>query len=253
MNHELIQQIEQAVEKVLRGQSLPRRPAVLDKQLLAIFDSAQVSLELPLQQLDKCIRSGYVVKAILSDLAAKVLDIDCIKSTCGAENVLVCTEIIRLQSFMDDFSTLLIPVLSYPMAARLALGLVDTPCTYLIFQAILQGNVVIATSDLGEETEEIQRASALLQLGRDYAKTLSKCGIQFVRAEDIAQVVLSCNVSSSFYAADTGHAQTVISASVIAALAPTVRELVYNNPSIVTPLARDLAYEKGIELVAKTK
>lgn len=251
ISQEVIRQIEAEVKKVLEQQSLAPSPPPSDKRILAIFDAAQVNLSLPLQQIERCIEGGYVVTAILSELAAKLLDANSVRGVCGDERVFVCSEIAHLAPFLEDFSVIVIPVLSYPMASKLALGMADTSCTYLIFQAMLHGNKVIATSDALEVASKAS-TSELSKLGRNYRKTLSNFGIQFVTCEQLAETILS-DSSPHFGPVDSKGGKALISASIIANLAPTVREFVYLNPAIITPLARDLAAQRGIRLVAKTK
>ena len=142
MNQELIQQIKKAVRKALEAQS-PISVSTPDKKLLAIFDAAQIDLASPLQQLEKCIQDGYAVSVILSDLAAKVLDVNEIRSVCGTEGVFISGEITDLRPFVEDFPLIVLPIFSHSMGAKLALGLTDTPCTYLVFQAMLRGDRIL--------------------------------------------------------------------------------------------------------------
>ena len=252
MNQQLIQQIEKAVRKALEVQ-LSISVSTPDKKLLAIFDAAQIDLASPLQQLEKCIQDGYAVSVILSELAAKVLDVNKIRAVCGTEAVFISGEITDLRPFIEDFPLIVLPIFSHSMGAKLALGLTDTPCTYLVFQAMLRGDRVIAASDLLERSMESEKVSAILTLGRDYLKTLSEFGVELVKTDRIAKTILGDSNSSSYCIVDTIQRQTVISESTIAKLAPTVRELVYPNRAVITPLARDLAVKKGIRLVPKTK
>ncbi|MCE2396313.1 hypothetical protein J4G02_17355 [Candidatus Poribacteria bacterium] len=245
---EIIRRIEAEVAKVLKRQGMALAAAQSDKRILAIFDAAQVDLARPLEQLDKCIQRGYVVTAILSDIAAKILDVSRIRSTCGQERVFIATEITNLQPFTEGFSAIVIPTLSCAMTAKLSLGMADTLCTYLVFQGLLRGNRVIATSDGFEISEESEVPPEISKLGQDYIKTLSDFGVQFVTTDRIAETVLSDG--THHFNPDSTGGQNVITASVIDGLASGVRELRYTNPVIITPLARDLAARKGIQLVA---
>jgi hypothetical protein len=253
MNQELIKSVEREVRKVLEQQSLTASPSTPDKQFLAIVDAFKTEFGLPLQQLERCIQEGYVVHVILSDLAAKVLNVSNIASVCGAENVCISGQITDLQSFVGRSSLIVLPVFSHTMAAKLALGIADTVCTYLVFQALLRGDTVIATSELFEKSGENERISALSKRTRDYLKTVSELGVQFVQTDQIAEVILEGNNASTYRPIHPVQGKTVISASVIANISPTVQELVYENPAIITPLARDLANQKGIRLVSKAK
>ena len=245
---EIIRRIEAEVAKVLKQQGIALASAQSDKRILAIFDAAKVDLTRPLEQLDKCIQGGYVVTAILSDIAAKILDISRIRSTCGNEQVFVAGEITDLQPFTQDFSSIVIPTLSCALAAKLSLGMGDTPCAYLVFQALLRKNRVIATSDGFEISDGSEVPSEISELGKNYIKTLSDFGVQFVTTDRIAETALSDG--THHFNPDSVGGQNIITASVIDGLASGVREFRYTSPAIITPLARDLAARKGIRLVA---
>ena len=245
---EIIRRIEAEVAKVLKQQGITLTSAQSDKRILAIFDAAEVDLARPLEQLDRCIQRGYVVTAILSDIAAKILDISRIRSACGQERVFIASEITNLQPFTDGFSAIVIPTLSCAMAAKLSLGMADTPCAYLVFQALLQGKRVVATSDGFEISDESEIPPEMSKLGQDYIKTLSDFGVQFVATDQLGKTVLSDG--THHFTPDSVGRRNVITASVIDGLASGVREFRYTNPAIITPLARDLAARKGIRLVA---
>jgi hypothetical protein len=247
---EIIQRIEKEVEKVLTHQGISPASPPANKRILAIFDAAQVNLALPLQQLDECIQHGYVITVILSNLAAKLLDRGHIQSVCGNERVFASSEITNLQSFTESFSLIVLPVLSYPMAAKLTLGMADTPCDYLIFQAMLRRNRIIATSDALETPAESTIPSEIAKLGQNYMKILSRFGMQFVTTDRLAQTLLS-DGALNLSGVHAKRGRTVISASVIAGLAPNAHEFVCPDSAIITPLARDVAARKGMRLVAK--
>lgn len=246
---EIIRRIEAEVAKVLKQQGIALASVQSDKRILAIFDVSPVDLAPPLAQLDQCIQQGCIVTVILSDMAARILDISRIRSTCGNERVFVESEITNLQPFTEGFSVIVIPMLSCAMAAKLSLGMADTPCAYLVFQTLLRRNKVIAASDGFEVLDGSEIPPEISRLGQNYIKTLSDFGVQFVAGDRLAETILS-NGRRHFNPAESAGGQNIITTSVITGLAPAVRELSYTNPAIITPLARDLADRKGIRLVA---
>lgn len=245
-----IQRIEEEVKAVLEQRAISS--SIPDKRLLAIFDAAQVDIAPLLNQLEACIKGSYVTTAILSDLAVKLLDVEAIQSVCGQDKVLTCGDITNLSPFAEGRPLIVIPILSHPMAAKLALGMADTPCTYLIFQALRHGDRVVAASNFLEEFVQEKPVSKISKIEQNYLETLSNFGIQFVPIEQLAETILSGD-SLSFCPIGGNESKTVISTSVIANLAPSVRELVYANPVVITPLAHDLAAQRGIRLVEKSE
>ncbi len=246
---EIIRRIEAEVAKVLEQQGIVLTPAQSGKRILAIFDAVPIDLAPPLAQLDSCIQRGYVITTVLSDLATKLLDVSRIKSTCGDENVFIASEITNLQPFTDGFSSIVMPMLSCAMAAKLSSGIADTPCVYLVFQALLRRNRVIVTTDGFEISDESTIPPEISELGQNYIETLSDFGVQFVATDQLADAILA-DGTHRFSTADSAGGRNIITASVIAELAPEIREFRYTNPAIITPLARDLAARKGVRLVA---
>jgi hypothetical protein len=246
---EIIRRIEAEVIKVLEQQGIALASAQSEKRILAIFDAVSVDLARSLAQLDRCIQRGYIVTAVVSDLAAKLLDISRIRSTCGNEGVFVASEITGLQPFTEGFSSIVIPTLSCAMAAKLSLGMADTPCAYLVFQALLRRNRVVVMSDGFEVSDGSEIPPEISKLGKNYIKTLSDFGVQFVATDQLAETILN-DGTRRFNPANSMGGQNIITASVIDELASDVREFRYTKPAIITPLARDLAARKGIRLVA---
>ena len=247
MNQELIDQIRKIVEQVLQEQTPVTTQDVKEKRLLVIFGATQFELDEPIQQLHTCMQDGWKITIILSDLATKVINLEPIHAAFGEDNILQENTLIDIKTFVDAYQQVVLPAFSYPMAAKLALGLVDTPCTYLVFEALSKGKKVIAASDaLNQNEASIKGNPILSKLKGDYVNVLSELGVQLVPMPRIAESIME-RTSNSRAVVE----KTLISAATIANLDADVRELVYVNPAIITPLAREHAKKRGIELVPK--
>ena len=133
------------------------------------------------------------------------------------------------------------------MVAKLALRLVDTPCTYLVFEALSKGKKVIAASDALHQGEvSVKTGPIFSKFENDYVNALSELGVQLVPMTQIAESVIE-SVRGSRAIVE----KTLISATTISNLDAGVRELVYANPAIITPLAREHAKKRRIELIPK--
>ena len=247
MNQELIDQIRRIVERVLQEQTPDTTQDTKEKRLLVIFGATQFELDEPIQQLHTCMQDGWKITIILSDLATKVVNLEPIHAAFGEDNILQENTLIDIKTFVDAYHQVVLPVFSYPMAAKLALGLVDTPCTYLVFEALSRGKKVIAASDaLNQSEASIKTSPIFSKFKDDYVNVLSELGVQLVPMARIAESVME----------GTGNARavvekTLISAATISDLDTDVRELVYANPAIITPLAREHAKKRGIKLIPK--
>ena len=243
MNQELIDQIRKVVERVLREQMPATTPVLHEKRLLAIFDATQFELDDPLQQLRICEQDGWKITIILSELATKVINLEPIYTIFGEDNILKENALTNIPTLVDRYQQIVLPVFSYPMVAKLALRLVDTPCSYLVFEALSKGKKVIAASDAlnqgGTSTE-----TGTIEV--NYVNVLSELGVQLVPMMQIAESVKEKTDSS--YATSE---KPLISASTISNLDPSVQELIYANHAIITPLAREHAKKRGIKLIPK--
>jgi len=246
MNQELIDQIRKIVERVLQEQTPGTTQDAQEKRLLVIFGATQFELDAPIQQLHTCMQDGWKITIILSDLATKVINLEPIHAAFGEDNILQENTLIDIRTFVDAYQQVALPAFSYPMAAKLALGLVDTPCTYLVFEALSKGKKVIAASDALNQSEAAIKGNPILsKLKGDYVNVLSELGVQFVPMSQIAESIERTGNSRAVVE------KTLISAATISNLDVDVRELVYGNPAIITPLAREHAKRRGIELIPK--
>lgn len=243
MNKELIDQIRKIVEQVLEEHASTDSQAADEKQLLAIFGATHLELDEPIQQLQTCIQNGWKITIILSDLATKVLNLEPIHAAFGEENVLQENSLTEIPTFVDIYQQIVLPVFSHPMAAKLALGLMDTPATYLVYEALSRGKTVIAVSDSLKRDKASQQINAIQV---EYVNVLSELGVQLVPMIQIAESVNNRTSDSS-----TSLDGSLISASTISNLDANVRELLYGKQTIITPLAREQAKKRGIKLIPK--
>ena len=243
MNQELIDQIREIVESVLEAQVPTPTQSAEKKQLLVIFGATQLKLDKPLQQLRTCLQDGWKITIILSDLATKVINSEQIYAAVGKENVLQENALTDIATFVDTYQQIVLPVFSHPMAAKLALRLVDTPCTYLLFEALSKGKKVIAVPDAlnqGETSKKINNIEV------EYVNLLSELGVQWVPMMQIAE-----SVTEKMNDSPASLDKPLISATTLSNLDANVRELVHPKSAIITPLAREHAKKRGIQLIPK--
>ena len=245
MKPEQIEQIAKIVERVI--QTHRQQAAPPEKRLLAIIGATHIELEQSLQQLRTCMQDGWKIKIVLSELAPKVLNLKPIYTTFGEENILQENGLTDIPTLVDNHSPIVLPALSYPMAAKLALKLVDTPATYLVFEALRRGKpVIVASNPLNSEKQVPHKKPHLDTIEPEHVNVLSEFGVQWIAVEHLAATI------SEIHTPGRESVQTpVISAAVIEKLASDVTELVYATPAVVTPLARDHAQKRGIKLIAK--
>ena len=245
MTQEQITQIEKIVEKVLNEHLHNTQQS--NKKLLVIFGATQKPLEQVLKQFQTCIQDGWKITIILSDLATKTVNLDPIYSIFGKDDILHEKNISDIPSLVESHSQIILPALSYPMAGKLALKLVDTPSTYLVLHALCCGKRVIAASDTSSTKKYINRKTLTLdQIEQIHVNALIDFGVKWITVDKIVETIHE-NYVTKRVSVDT----PIISATVITNLESDVNELVYTKPVIVTPLAREHAQKRGIKLISK--
>ncbi len=245
MTPEQIAKIEKIVERVL--QEHISSPQQTEKQMLAVLGATQHPLDPILQQFQICMQEGWNFRIILSELATKVLNLDPIYSTFSEENILLENSITDIPVIVENYSQIVLPTLSYPMAGKLAMKLVDTPCTYLIYHALCCGKRVLAAADISTKRKNEDKTTHTLdRIEHEHVNTLTEFGVKWITVDQIAASILEGD-SHTRVNVDV----PIISATVIANLADNVQELVYVKPAIITPLARDHAQKRGIRLTPK--
>lgn len=246
MKPEQIAQIEKIVKDILQSKVNETPPS--SRNLLVIIGATEKPLDIIFQQLDKCMQEGWKLKIILSELATKVLDLNFIESLFGTDKVIKEKEITDIPSIVENSSVILLPAFSYPMVGKLALKLVDTPCTYLVYHALCQEKQVLATADtlIRKKHYSEEKIQPLENINEKHVNTLSAFGVRWVTEEMIIETVRDADISYKVFTQTS-----IISASVIDNLAINVRELVYTEPAVITPLARDHAQQRGIKLICK--
>lgn len=246
MTPEQIAQIEKIVERVLREHASSTQQT--EKQMLAVLGATQHPLDPILQQFQICMQEGWNFRIILSELATKVLNLDPIFSTFSEENILLENSITDIPAIVENYSQIVLPALSYPMAGKLAMKLVDTPCAYLVYHALCCGKRVLAAADVSTKRKDTEKITLTLdQIEPDHVNTLTEFGVNWITVDQIAT---SIREGESLTRVNVDV--PIISSTVIANLADNVQELVYAKSTIITPLAREHAQKRGIKLISKS-
>ena len=212
------------------------------KKILVIFGATQVDISQSLDQIRACIEGGYDIFVILSDVAGKIFQIDEIRDICGTDRVIIDSDLVDINFFIDGFGLTVSALLSQTISSKLILGVADAPSVFLPLQALARGDRVVGVSPQLEE-----KTSRLIKF-RSVHHQLLDLGIELVRTDQIADLIMS-DGSRAFCTESLNNKKTVITASSIERLPLTVSELVCPVNSLVTPLAKEVAARKKINLV----
>ena len=106
------------------------------KSILVVLDGGMASIDGFLNQLASCQQEGWEVVIVASLLAAEDYALDSLKSS--GLNVWTGFPVKEgaIKQFLKNADVILVPVLSVTIMAKLALGISDTPISYLLEQAL---------------------------------------------------------------------------------------------------------------------
>lgn len=228
----------------------PKNPG---KKAIAIFTCGCDPAGETIKQVEKLRDKGYDVTAVVCPIAVEMNLVEMLEGIGGMGEILV-SAYDRIDELVGESEVMVIPVLSRPAAAKLALGIGDNFALAVLMEGLIAGKPVVAAKNaIDPDSPDVitdKTPPALIQLAKNYLNTLASFGIQFVDVSELADVVDGKPKQNSLLA-DDGK-RPLISKSVIANIAEGIKEFIIPNSSIVTPLAMEMAKERGIKLVMES-
>jgi hypothetical protein len=269
-------EVRKALSELEQPSSNPSQQAE-QKEVLAVFTFGCTCQKTAITQIEKLIAANYNVTAVLSPIAAELMA-EQIENIKGISAVFTEGFAADISNMVESAEAIVIPLLSRTAAAKLALGIADESALMVVMQGLITGKPVIAAKNAADPQDANcpflateKTPPALIQLAKNYLKTLESFGMKLVADAQLADVVMDkpqktvhkvtakrnealqeVNTELSEYSQISDKSgKTLITQSVIAGLAEDVKTLTISNPAIITPLAYDLAKDRGIEIVIK--
>jgi hypothetical protein len=253
----LIQIVETEVKKALTDQvgstakTDSEKALPSGKKVLALFTGGYAKLSEALAQIEKLIQGYCSVDVVMSQSAVNVIGQDKIRAISGITS-LICEPDVSISSLklVQKSDVIIVPVLTRNTATKVALGITDTLVTNIIMQALISAKPIIAARNSADPSDADCPCVAmpntppvLIKLAENYLQKLESYGMKLVDVTEIAQIVLSdVNKGDSL-----DH--KLITQETIDKLPKSTKRVTVAKGSIITPLARDVAKERGIEIV----
>ncbi|MCL4514970.1 MAG: hypothetical protein M1379_05225 [Firmicutes bacterium] len=262
------QVLNQALRQLEASGTAGVRPA---RRLLAVLTGGEAGRVEALAFLGRLRESGWKVTLILSRAAARLLDQDRLREELGPSRIIVDGDDLSssaLATLLREHQEIVVPVLTANTAAKLAVGIADTLPATLIWHGLLAGKRVTAARDAADPHhpgfwgqalhgggDSGKLNPALAKRMEENLKILASYGVRLV---DVARLpglftgepaVLAGRDAASRDAAP----RKVITRAEIEDLASGAGaggeiELVVEPGTVVTPLARDAARERGVTI-----
>lgn len=267
-NEKLVELVTAAVMRRLEAGALAEKePSNIPcKKALAIFTGGTIGLEESLRELKKIQDLQVEVSVVLSAAAEKIIGIDRIKEHLGSRITFVTTESPYPGTLLREADFILVPVLTQNTAAKLAYTLADTLASTVIMQGLMLGKPVLAAMNAADPQDSwrVQKnmgksSPALSESLRQNLKKIEGYGIQLMHVDQLAmgsqkimeRLAKKTSESQQSQSQVAGGGKKIIldAAAIEVAASNGLTRIAIPKNAIVTPLARDLARDHGIEIL----
>ncbi|EGO64747.1 flavoprotein [Acetonema longum] len=256
----------EAMVKLITAEVMKRLQAVPSSRrrhkALAVFTGGGIGLEPALNQLQRLQDQGIVFTAVLSRPAEQVVGSRRLREALGEDLEIIDSQSPYPGRQLREAAVILVPVLTQNTAAKLALTLSDTLASTVVLQALMLGKPVLAAQNAADPRdawrvkEQIGEASpALRQALETNLKKIAGFGVRLMPVEQLMQEtckILERTERREPAAAAAAKCGLIDAAAVQAAASRGETVIIAPARALVTPLARDLARECGLELRKET-
>lgn len=267
-NEKLVELVTAAVMRQLGAGVLAAKEqsSIPCKKALVIFTGGTIGLEESLRELQKIQALQVEMSVVLSAAAEKIIGMERIKEQLGSHITFVTAQSPYPGNLLREADFLLVPVLTQNTAAKLAYTLADTLASTVIMQGLMLGKPILAAMNAADPQDSwrVQKnmgksSPALSESLRQNLKKIEGYGIQLAHVEQLAmnsQKIMerlakkaSENQQSQSQVAGGGKKSILDAAAIEVAASSGLTRIVVPKNGIITPLARDLARDHGIEIV----
>ena len=258
-NEKLVQLVTAEVMRQLGQVPLPIHDKAIQRsqQALAIFTGGTIGLEQSLLELQKIQALNTEVTVVLSAAAEEIVGIKRIKDCLGSDTCVVTTQSSYPGKLLREADIVLVPVLTQNTAAKLAHTLSDTLASTLIMQALMLGKPVLAAINAADPQDSWRVKGnmgkcppGLLQALLENLRKVEGYGLRLVQVHELAvgtRKLLNSRVTSSV-SAPQAKKSILDAAAIKTAAGQGLKSITISPGTIITPLARDVARDCGIEI-----
>lgn len=244
--------IERVVEEVWKRLQERHRRA------LVLFTGGTIGVEDALSSLAILQEQGWSFTAVVTPGAERALGTERIAGALPGATILTEENGWPPGPLLREHRLILVPVLTVNSAAKVAVGIADNLVTTLILEGLLMGKPVLAARDACQIDHPVRTRLGMDRgqpaLREQLAKNLEKLaayGIHLLPAGELASAAEELvSFPGRFWgkkeAASRVFTGKVLSRSQVAAWQG--REIIVARDTVITPLARELAVERGLKI-----
>ncbi len=257
---EILRQLQQN-PVITEGQSLP----ALHKALV-IFTGGTIGFEQGLAEIKKLQGLCSTVTVVLSAAAEQILGIERITEALGSHIDIVTAQSPYPGKTLREVDIMIIPVLTQNTAAKVAHTFSDTMVSTLILQGLMMGKPIVAAYNAADPLDSWRMqyamgnsSSGLIKALQENLQKLAGFGMELIPVDNIATVSrkrlcrekqMTVKQTMEQAVSKPDHKKAVLDAAAIQTAAQSgTKSIMVPRGTILTPLARDVAREYGVELV----
>ena len=265
------QWVQWVTAEVMHRLGMEARPPVektslVRKKALAIYTGGTIGFEQSLLELQKVQAAQVEVSVVLSAAAEKMLDLDRLKEQLGSNLFLITTQSPFPGKLLREADLVLVPVLTQNTAAKLAHTLADSLPATLIMQGLMLGKPIVAAVNAADPRDSWRIKMNMGKSSPGFSEALQQnlkkiagYGIELVPVDRLAatsQKIIeridgkALELPQSENQGKPSGKKSLVDVETIKSTAKIgLGKVIIGKNSIVTPLARDVAREYGIDIV----
>lgn len=224
------------------------------EKILVVLTGSNIGLDKRIEDIKKLKEKGIKISLALSFMAERLLDTRGIISLLSPYNVYKEEDIFKLQNLSREYSFIIGPNITINTLSKISLSLIDSFVPNLIWTYLYKGKKVYldftsVREYLGEKTKNKEIQNIL----ENHISTVKKIGAIEIKGGnylDIIQGVESKKIESPRETTVNEGSKKVITESDILSI-PSDNKLILPKGSIITPLAKDKARERNVQIEIK--
>lgn len=218
-------------------------------KVLILFTGSNLDLDNKLSYFKSLKEKGFDIDLGFSFMAERILDVNKIRNILTPRNVYKEEDIFNLKTIVMEYSILYCPNITVSTLSKVALGMIDTFVSNIIWTFLYQGKEVnldfgSARNYLGIES----KSKDITNLINNYINIVTNMGAREISWGDLSHNNREKD-NPSLSSKTNQDTKTLITERDILNL--NRKLLILDNNTLITPLARDKARELGIEIQIK--
>lgn len=192
IDERFVDKIVARVLALLNGEPIDSSP----RRVMMLFSGASTGFVVGTEAIRRLVDSGHNLTVLLTPSAVQIITEAKIRQA-GATEIILPGTWVNAPGLVKQSELVLVPTLSMNLAARLALGLMDSLISTLVIGSLLAGKPVVAVQDGADPNGNAglvfgaggKAAPALRAKLAGHLNTLTSYGIELVNEEDFLMTV----------------------------------------------------------------